>query len=308
VAEDKIEDRKDADDDKDKVEDRKDADAGSKLDDILKCVDAIADGMTSRLDEAFKRMDAMEERFKDARKDAEDKDKIEDRKDKVEDRKDRKDRKDKVEDRKDAEDKDDDKTKPEETAADRKDAEDKDKVEDRKDAEDKDDDKMNDSAFARTQTELSRVRNQLRDVESRLPKVITDAEYHAMADTQSKYDSVFLALGDAQGAPRPLQQEDHMGYRRRLANRLKAHAPRFKDIDILSINDAATFDYMEEQVFKDAQEAALHPADLPPATLREIKTRDATGREISTFVGDSAAFIGQFTGPARRMTRLGLPG
>ena len=276
MAEDKIEDRKDADDDKDKVEDRKDADAGSKLDDILKCVDAIADGMTSRLDEAFKRMDAMEERFKDARKDAEDKDKIEDRKDKVEDRKDRKDR--------------------------------KDKVEDRKDAEDKDDDKMNDSAFARTQTELSRVRNQLRDVESRLPKVITDAEYHAMADTQSKYDSVFLALGDAQGAPRPLQQEDHMGYRRRLANRLKAHAPRFKDIDILSINDAATFDYMEEQVFKDAQEAALHPADLPPATLREIKTRDATGREISTFVGDSAAFIGQFTGPARRMTRLGLPG
>jgi hypothetical protein len=46
------------------------------------------------------------------------------------------------------------------------------------------------------------------------------------------------------------------------------------------------------------------PADLGAGQLRQIVSVDDTGRKISSFVGDPAAWMGDFTGQRRRMTRI----
>jgi 8-oxo-dGTP pyrophosphatase MutT (NUDIX family) len=150
--------------------------------------------------------------------------------------------------------------------------------------------------------ELETLRKSVADVAAKLPRQMTDADYAAMADSQVKADRIYLMHGSK--APRALDGETLIAYRRRLANGLKEHSKSWKDIDLKVISDDAAFSNIESTIYADAEQAGLHPADMGEDFLREIKSKDSTGREISTFVGRPSAWMNQFAAPKRQLVGI----
>jgi 8-oxo-dGTP pyrophosphatase MutT (NUDIX family) len=143
------------------------------------------------------------------------------------------------------------------------------------------------------------VRKRIADVEARLPKQMTDADYAAVADTQVKADRIYLMHGGR--ASRPMDGEAHLAYRRRLATGLKEHSPAWKDIDLSLITDEKAFANIEKTIYADAETAGLNPVAPPGDFLREIIEEDVTGRKISKFVGRPSAWMNQFAPNRRRL-------
>ena len=262
-----------------------DADAGEKLDQILKHMDAMS-----------KRMDSLEAADK-ARKDSEEEEKKKMADGAAEGGHEDDDIPEEEEEKADEdEEMYEGKGKPKEVVADKKrkdsakkmDEDEEEEMEDKADAEEKE--KMADA--------MSEVARRIADVEKMLPKQLSDADYAAMADAQARADSVLQGFGES--APRPLNGENLTAYRRRLARKLQAHSKSWKDANIMAIHDAASFEIIENQIYNDASEAALRPVDIPVGTLREITRKDITGRNVTTFVGDPAAWMAPMSGYTQR--------
>jgi 8-oxo-dGTP pyrophosphatase MutT (NUDIX family) len=147
--------------------------------------------------------------------------------------------------------------------------------------------------------ELATLRKSVADVASKLPKQMSDADYAAMADSQVRADRIYSMHGKR--APRPLDGETLMSYRRRMANELREHSAAWKSIDLKAIADDAAFGNVENTIYADAEQAGLHPISDDDDFLREIKTQDTTGRTISTFVGRPMAWMSQFAAPKRQL-------
>lgn len=169
------------------------------------------------------------------------------------------------------------------------------------DAEEEEKKKADAAAKAKADAEND-VRKRIADVEARLPKQMTDADYAAMADAQVRADRVCLMHGKR--APRPLDGENLMAYRRRLAGELKEHSPSWKDIDLRVIADDTAFGNIETVIYNDAENAGLHPVAAGEDFLREIIEPDITGRKISKFVGRPSAWMNQFSAPKRRLAGI----
>jgi hypothetical protein len=147
--------------------------------------------------------------------------------------------------------------------------------------------------------EREEIRRKIADLDAKLPKQISDADYDAMAEMQARADRIHSAFGDS--APRPLQGETPLAYQRRLINGLKKHSSAWKDIDMSALPHEA-LKIAEATIYADAMNAARNPTDLAPGVLREVvKTDPVTGQRIITFVG-SESFIGGFKAPTRRVT------
>lgn len=144
-------------------------------------------------------------------------------------------------------------------------------------------------------------RKRLDDFEKQLPKQMSDADYTAMADEQAGADRVHAAFGDS--APRPLQGEDLLGYRRRLTRGLQKHSSTWKDVDLTKADDNL-LGVAQRQVYADAFSAARNPIDLAEDELRAVVSRDTTGRQITTFVGQPRAWLNQFSASRRRVTKI----
>lgn len=184
---------------------------------------------------------------------------------------------------------------PEEVAADkaRKDAEEKAKA----DAEEEK------AKEEKARADADEIRKKIADLDARMPKEISDADNAALADAQAKADSVASAFGDA--APRPLQGETLLGYRKRLAGKFKGHSRDWKDVDLARLDDVS-FGVIESKIYADAMDVALRPIDAPAGMLREISRVDPdTGHRTRRFVGDPEACWGEFKSPSRR-ARLNL--
>ena len=251
-----------------------DADAGQKLDKVLECLDSLG-----------KRMDAMEA---EAKKDDDD----DDSKKKDDDDAKKADAKRKDDDddskKKDADEKP-EFLKKEEVAADKK----------RKD--DDDDAKRKDAAKA--DADISDVKRRIADVEAKLPKAMADADYHALTDAQAKADTHFQAHG--LHAPRFMDGETVIAYRKRLASALKVHSSVWKGIDLTPFADDS-FAIAEGQIFADSDAAAQNPTDLPDFVLRPVtRTDPTTGQRMTTFYGKNT-FISQLKRPSRRVAHLGV--
>jgi 8-oxo-dGTP pyrophosphatase MutT (NUDIX family) len=250
---------------------RADAEAGTKLDKILGAMDSLCG-----------RMDAMEAKDK-ARADAEAEEEEKAKADAAA--------------KKDGE--GDEPEDAEKVAADKakKDAEEEEaEAKAKADAEAEEEEKAD---AARADSELQR---RIADVERRLPKALTDADYHAIAERQAKADTIYQAFGDR--APRPLDGEDLNLYRRRLTNGLKAHSTHWSGVNLAAIQDDAAFDVIEASVYADAMTAAHSPAEVEPGSLREIVNADVTGRRISTFAGQPRDWMGSHTGSRRQLTGI----
>ncbi len=181
---------------------------------------------------------------------------------------------------------------PEMTAADKakKDAEEKEKK-DAAEAEEKA------KADAQTKKDAA-LQAKIDALEAVIPKALSDADAVVMADCQIKADSIAHAFGDS--APRPLQGETVLAYRKRLAAKFKDHSPAWKSVDLSAINDAAVLNIAEKQIYNDAMTAARNPVAVPGQGLREIIRRSPAGHQVSTFIGDIKDFTSQFKPPVRR--------
>jgi hypothetical protein len=171
---------------------------------------------------------------------------------------------------------------------------------DKKDDDD-DDDKKDDAAKADS---VSSLRRQMADqaatirrLES-LMKPKSDDEHAAFADAQARADAVFNGFG--QRAPRPLEGEALIDYRKRLATKLKSYSPVWKSVKFSQLPEEA-FGIAETQVYSDAISAASNPTDLEAGELRQVTKLDpTTGVRTINFYGKES-FVKQMGRPGRRV-------
>lgn len=170
--------------------------------------------------------------------------------------------------------------------------------------DDDDDDKRRDAAIADSVAQNRKLQRQLEAQNKEIARLTammkprSDDEHAAFADAQAKADSVFMGFGKA--APRPLEGETLMQYRKRLATHLKPHSPVWKSVKFSQLPDQA-FDIAEAQVYSDAAIAAASPTDLGDGELREVSRTDArTGLRTNVFYGKDS-FVKSMGRPARRV-------
>jgi hypothetical protein len=174
------------------------------------------------------------------------------------------------------------------------------KDDDTKDDDDDDDDKKDDAAKADSATLRRMIQDQavtIRRLEA-LMKPKSDDEHAAFADAQARADAVFNGFG--QRAPRPLEGEALLDYRKRLATKLKSYSPVWKSVKFSRLDDEA-FGIAETQVYADAISAASNPTDLEAGELRQVtKTDPSTGVRTIVFYGKDC-FVKQMGRPGRRV-------
>ena len=177
---------------------------------------------------------------------------------------------------------------------------DDDKKDDSKKSDDDDDKKKDDSRA----DDIGTLRKQIADQASVISKLQalmkprSDDEHAAFADAQAKADSVFNGFGKR--APRPLEGESLMDYRKRLATALKPYSTMWKNSKLSRMDDD-TFANVETQIYTDAATAAATPIDLGEGELRMVtKVNPATNQRYHDFYGKES-FVKKMGRPGRRV-------
>lgn len=152
---------------------------------------------------------------------------------------------------------------------------------------------------AKADAEMEKIRADMEEMKNRVPQELSDEERNEIADTQCKADSVFASYGER--APQPMAGERALPYRRRILTRLQKHSADYKDVDLHGIADSQLLSIAEKKIYADAQASAASSLD-PGEGLREVIRTDATGRRISTFIGDPAAAWGPFQAVRRNVS------
>ena len=128
----------------------------------------------------------------------------------------------------------------------------------------------------------------------------------AMGEAQAKADNAFSAWGER--APRWLQGELLMDFRRRLLGHHLKHSKRYAGSDLSTITDSQIFTNVEDQVYGDSIAASTAPESIGPGRLRMMTERSAAGHSINRFYGHPAAWMDYFAGGQRRfVTRIARP-
>ena len=131
-----------------------------------------------------------------------------------------------------------------------------------------------------------------------LMKPRSDDEHAAFADAQAKADAVFNGFGKR--APRPMEGEALIDYRKRMATALKPHSTVWKDAKLSKLDDH-TFGIAEDAIYADAAVAAANPVDLGAGELRMVtKVDPTTGVRSNMFYGKES-FVKGMGRPGRRV-------
>jgi 8-oxo-dGTP pyrophosphatase MutT (NUDIX family) len=274
---------------------RADADGGKELDKVLKGIDAVA----TALDSTNKRLDNFEEKFKKDAETEEQKEALE----KAEKAKDARKRADafKFSKRKDEEEEDEFKERHDAEERDCADAEmeagepepvalDKAKKR-RRDAEEEDEKERADKSRRHDSEGSKRIDALLAridELEGKIPAQPSDEDYNGLLAVQARADAVYNMFGKS--APRSLQGETKLIYRRRLLDGLKEHT-QFKDVDLGVIAvDSAGFDVVEKQILEQADAVARSPASVPEGEMREV-VHTKNGHTYTDFIGDPKTWM-----------------
>ena len=171
--------------------------------------------------------------------------------------------------------------------------------------EKKKEDKRRDAAIADAADRNRRLEKQLADQSAEISRLTalmkprSDDEHAAFADAQAKADSIFQGFGKQ--APRPLEGESLINYRKRLATHLKPYSTVWKSVKFSQLPDEA-FGIAEAQVYSDAATAAANPVDLNDGELREVaRTDPRTGLKTIVFYGRDS-FVKSMGRPGRRVS------
>ena len=143
------------------------------------------------------------------------------------------------------------------------------------------------------------IRKAVADMAARIPATMSDADYNALADAQSRADSVYLAFGKS--APQPMRGETPLAYRVRLLNGVKEHSPGFKNValDKVALADTKALDSIEPQIYADAEAVARSPVTVADGELRCI-TKHVGAHIFNEYVGQPAAWMNPIAGPTRQ--------
>ena len=145
--------------------------------------------------------------------------------------------------------------------------------------------------------ENAELRQRIADMDKRLSAVtkpVSNEDRETLAKVQARADSIMQMFGDSV-AP-PMYGESPIAYRKRLVAKIQKHSPSLKDVRMDSLNGPA-FDHIENQIYADAQKAALHPASPVAGRLIPLVRRDAAGREITEYTGDMDGWLNHFKAP-----------
>ena len=115
----------------------------------------------------------------------------------------------------------------------------------------------------------------------------------ALSGAQMRADAVASARGNS--APRPLEGERPMQYRRRMLVEFKNDSADFRNVDIHTIPGGPAFDAIEQRIYADAVSAANNP-HVAQGQLLPRKQTDLSGRQITTFYGEPKTWMSQFAG------------
>lgn len=127
----------------------------------------------------------------------------------------------------------------------------------------------------------------------------TDPAYHnVMADLQMRADNAFAAWGER--APRSLDGETPIAYRKRLLGFHKKHSARYKDADLSLVTDPTILGQVEAQIYADSAQAAVSPESVPEGMLRMVTHRDDNGCTVRKFYGHPSAWMSNWMGGRRK--------
>jgi hypothetical protein len=158
---------------------------------------------------------------------------------------------------------------------------------------------MDDSARKDSATALAKAEEALRLARATQP--LSDAESAKFAEVQSRYDAVHQIHGTQ--APRAMQGESLLAYRRRNAGLFRQHNQAWKDIDLSILPDAALA-IAENAICDSAREAGLHPTGGTDGRLVEVTRVDPrTGVRTTTFHGNRSIFE-SMKAPSLRATQF----
>ena len=167
----------------------------------------------------------------------------------------------------------------------------------RKDSKDRKDEAYMDSV----RRENAEMRRKIEQMEARF-KPLSHADRDALSQAQARADGVAQMFGKQVNAP--LAGESPISYRKRLAESFKKYSPKMKEVRMDSLAGAA-FDIVEDQIYSDAQAAALSPEAITAGQLIPIVRKDSSGREITTYQGDMNGWLNAFksTGQVCKLNR-----
>jgi hypothetical protein len=165
------------------------------------------------------------------------------------------------------------------------------------DDDDKKDDAVKDDAISGLRKQIADQASVISQLQALL-KPRSDDEHAAFADTQARADTVFAGFGER--APRPLEGETLVDYRKRLATKLKKHSNTWGKVKLSELPESA-FRIAEDAIYNDATIAAATPADLEAGELRMVTKIDpTTGVRSNVFYGKES-FVKGMGRPGRRV-------
>ena len=163
---------------------------------------------------------------------------------------------------------------------------------DKERAAEREDRARHDAVTAKSNREM---KAEIAELRARLNRVYIEPSFedrNAIAAARTRADSVYQGL-TGQPASQPIPGESPIAYRKRLADGIRKHSPKFKDTRLDSL-DGAVFEHVESQIYADAIEAMRSPGVVPAGQLRAI-TRNDSGHVITEYNGDTMATWAPFT-------------
>jgi hypothetical protein len=121
-------------------------------------------------------------------------------------------------------------------------------------------------------------------------------------NAQERADAVIRQF-DPRGAPAPLNGENLILYRKRMADRLKQYSPQHQGVNVYEASNTA-FDHIENEIYEGAAKEARFPTQIAEGELKQVTRHDASGRPFYEWYGSPMAWMPEFTRPKKRLVGI----
>ena len=138
--------------------------------------------------------------------------------------------------------------------------------------------------------EVAKLRKQIAELENKLPRHRTDAEYDALAAAQHKAEQHYAAFGDSLAKCRPMDGESVNGYRKRMIKGLQKYSALYGKVDLAKLSDQAMLDIVENGVYADSMTAARAPSASHGGMPHAVVTNEG-GRERTEYLGGEPLMV-----------------